>query len=111
MITAPEGKWPRSPARPLPTSSYTDPHTRPIRYTTHVTILRLVTLSVGLMTVQCEPQQNSPLNTPVFRPGSGAQVKISGSSAIASSLPSGHSLKDLVSLTGSGPQSTDDTES
>ena len=63
------------------------------------------------MTVQCEPQQNSPRNTPVFRPGSGASGSIHGSSsAIATSLQSVHSLKDLVSLKGSGSHDTDGTE-
>ena len=112
------GKTPRSPARLLPSTCRCyhpiDPPIRPIRTTmttTRITILRILILQGGLAVVRCVPHENSPHNTPVFRPGSGAGGSIHGSSsAIATSLQSVHSLKDLDSLKGSGTQRTDGTD-
>ena len=72
MIVASGGKTPRSSARLLPSTrqctQHADPPIRSIRATTAIIIFRIVATQGGLQTVVCEPHENSPLKTPVFRP-------------------------------------------
>ena len=75
MYTEPGGSAPMSTARPQPSTfrcyHLIDPPLRPIRTTmttTCITILRILIMQGGLAVVRCVPHENSPHNTPVFRP-------------------------------------------